>query len=167
MADRVHRELTDADIAKIAGTYHAWREGKDYADVSGFAYSAKHEEVARHDYVLTPGRYVGAEDAEDDGIPFAERFAADGATMLRRTGLLLDSAPVTPVVVPPAAGTWKLRGKGVPHLRRSSRGDLHVMVDVVVPTRPSKRQRELLVAFAQDAGEPVSGGGLREKLGLG
>src|SRR3954469_9942968 len=62
----------------------------------------------------------------------------------------------------------RLRGKGVPHLRRGSRGDLHVMVDVVVPTRLSKRQRELLVAFAQDAGEPVSGGGgLREKLGLG
>jgi molecular chaperone DnaJ len=62
----------------------------------------------------------------------------------------------------------RLRGKGVPHLRRGSRGDLHVMVDVVVPTRLSKRQRELLQAFADDAGEHVSGGGgLREKLGLG
>ena len=64
----------------------------------------------------------------------------------------------------------KLRGKGVPHLRRTgSRGDLHVMVDVVVPTKLSKRERELLQAYAQEAGDDVtaSGGGLREKLGLG
>jgi molecular chaperone DnaJ len=61
----------------------------------------------------------------------------------------------------------RLRGKGVPHLRRSSRGDLHVLVDVVVPTKLSKRQRELLESFAQESGETVGGsGGLREKLGL-
>jgi len=64
----------------------------------------------------------------------------------------------------------RLRGKGVPHLRRSgARGDLHVLVDVVVPTRLSRKARELLVAYADEAGEPVEsgGGGLREKLGLG
>jgi molecular chaperone DnaJ len=63
----------------------------------------------------------------------------------------------------------RLRGKGVPHLRRSGqRGDLHVMVDVVVPTKLSKKARELLEAYAQEAGEPVGhGGGLLEKLGLG
>jgi molecular chaperone DnaJ len=64
----------------------------------------------------------------------------------------------------------RLRGRGVPHLRRqSSRGDLHVIVDVVVPTKLSKRQRELLEEYAKDAGEDVSAPahGLREKLGLG
>ena len=61
----------------------------------------------------------------------------------------------------------KLRGRGVPHLRRHSvRGDLHVITNVRVPTKLSKRQRELLEAFAKEAGEPVSGPGLREKLGL-
>jgi molecular chaperone DnaJ len=62
----------------------------------------------------------------------------------------------------------RLRGRGVPHLRRSSqRGDLHVIVNVTVPTKLSKKQRELLEAFAKESGETVSpGGGLREKLGL-
>ena len=79
-----------------------------------------------------------------------------------------------PVEVEVKAGTQpgteiRLRGRGVPHLRRqSARGDLHVIVDVVVPTRLSKRQRELLEAYAKESGETVSGsgGGLREKLGL-
>ncbi|MEA2629920.1 MAG: molecular chaperone DnaJ [Chloroflexota bacterium] len=62
----------------------------------------------------------------------------------------------------------RLRGKGVPHLRRTGqRGDLHVMVDVVVPTKLSKRARELLVAYAEESGDSVAhGGGLLEKLGL-
>ena len=60
----------------------------------------------------------------------------------------------------------RLRGKGVPHLRRHSRGDLHVMVDVQVPTKLTKKQRELLEAYAKTSGEAVGGGGLREKLGL-
>ena len=62
----------------------------------------------------------------------------------------------------------RLRGKGVPHLRRAGqRGDLHVMVDVVVPTKLSKKARELLTAYAEESGEPVGhGGGLLEKLGL-
>jgi molecular chaperone DnaJ len=63
----------------------------------------------------------------------------------------------------------RLRGKGVPHLRRAGqRGDLHVLVDVVVPTKLSKKARELLVAYAQESGESVAhgGGGLLEKLGL-
>ncbi len=64
----------------------------------------------------------------------------------------------------------RLRGKGVPHLRRAGqRGDLHVMVDVVVPTKLSKKARELLAAYAEESGESVAhgGGGLLEKLGLG
>jgi molecular chaperone DnaJ len=61
----------------------------------------------------------------------------------------------------------RLRGKGVPHLRRSgSRGDLHVLVDVVVPTKLSKRQRELLEEYAKEAGDQTGHHGLREKLGL-
>jgi type I restriction enzyme M protein len=82
MVDRTRREFSDDDIAKITDTYHAWREGKDYANVPGFAYSASHAEVAQHGYVLTPGRYVGAQDVEDDGVPFAERFAALRETLV-------------------------------------------------------------------------------------
>ncbi len=81
MVDRTRREFSDEDIAKITDTYHAWREGNGYEDVPGFAYSAGDEEVAKHGYVLTPGRYVGAEAAEDDGVPFVERFAALRATL--------------------------------------------------------------------------------------
>ena len=77
MVDRVHRELTDADVAKIAGTYHAWRgdEGAgEYANVAGFCKAVKVEEIRKHGHVLTPGRYVGAEAAEEDGEPFEEKM---------------------------------------------------------------------------------------------
>ncbi len=77
LTDRVHRELSDADIAKIAGAYHAWRGDKgaaDYADVPGFCKSAKLDDIRKHGHVLTPGRYVGAEAAEDDGEPFDEKM---------------------------------------------------------------------------------------------
>ncbi len=77
MVDRVRRELTTEDIAKIAGTYHAWRGDPDageYADVPGFCKAATAEEIRGHGYVLTPGRYVGAEAAEDDGEPFEEKM---------------------------------------------------------------------------------------------
>jgi type I restriction enzyme M protein len=79
MVDRTRKAFSDADIAKIAGVYHAWRGEKDagaYEDVPGFCKVAKLEEIKSHGYVLTPGRYVGTEDAEDDDVPFAERFAA-------------------------------------------------------------------------------------------
>ncbi|MCC7014878.1 MAG: SAM-dependent DNA methyltransferase [Planctomycetes bacterium] len=78
MVDRVHREFTEADIAKVAGTYHAWRGDKDaakYADVAGFCKSAKLDEVRSHAHVLTPGRYVGAAAVEDDGEPFEKKLA--------------------------------------------------------------------------------------------
>jgi type I restriction enzyme M protein len=77
MVDRTHRELTDDDVARIAGTYHAWRGEKDagaYADVPGFCKSATLEEIRKHGHVLTPGRYVGAEAQQDDGEPFAEKM---------------------------------------------------------------------------------------------
>jgi type I restriction enzyme M protein len=78
LIDRVHRELTDADLEKIAGTYHAWRGDKGagkYADVPGFCKSASIDEIATHGHVLTPGRYVGSEAVEDDGEPFPEKMA--------------------------------------------------------------------------------------------
>ena len=83
MVTRRHRELTDAEIARIADTYHAWRgeEGAgDFEDVPGFCRSAPLDEVRKHGYVLTPGRYVGAEPEEDDGEPFEakmKRLAAE------------------------------------------------------------------------------------------
>ena len=76
LVDRVHRELTDDDIAKVVDAYHNWRgDGTGtYEDVAGFCKSAKLEEIADHGFVLTPGRYVGAEEVEDDGEPFAEKM---------------------------------------------------------------------------------------------
>jgi type I restriction enzyme M protein len=84
LRDRTHRELTDADIARIAATYHAWRGeagNGEYADIPGYCKSAAKEEIASHGYVLTPGRYVGAEDVVDDGEPFGEKMARLVATL--------------------------------------------------------------------------------------
>ena len=76
MVTRKHRELSDEEIAKIYDTYHNWRDGKEeYEDVQGFCKSASIEEVRGNEYILTPGRYVGIEEAEDDGEPFDEKMA--------------------------------------------------------------------------------------------
>ena len=93
MIDRVHRELTEEDIQRIADTYHAWRtmpppstsgrgaggegnpETADYADVPGFCKSATLDDIRHHNHILTPGRYVGAAEVEDDGEPFEEKMA--------------------------------------------------------------------------------------------
>ena len=75
LIDRRHRELTDEEIQKIAGTYHAWRgEGGKYQDVKGFCKSATVEEIRQHGHILTPGRYVGAEDIEEDDEVFEEKM---------------------------------------------------------------------------------------------
>lgn len=77
LVDRTRRELSDADIQKIADTYHAWRGEKDagkYADIPGFCKSATLDEIRKHGHVLTPGRYVGAEAAEDDGEAFTDKM---------------------------------------------------------------------------------------------
>jgi type I restriction enzyme M protein len=84
MISRRHRELTEEDILKISGTYHAWRTplpagaaakaGGTFEPIKGFCHSATLEEVRASNYVLTPGRYVGAEDLEDDGIPLEEKM---------------------------------------------------------------------------------------------
>ena len=103
MIDRTHRDLSAEDIARVADTYHTWRNGTDdsgpplhrhsgpragthaaaagegkteaYADVPGFCKSATMEDIRKHGHVLTPGRYVGAAPREDDGEPFADKMA--------------------------------------------------------------------------------------------
>lgn len=85
MVDRVHRELSNVDIRKIADTYHAWRGDKDgdrkYEDVPGFSSSATLERIRQHLHVLTPGRYVGVVDVEDEGEPFEVKMAQLTATL--------------------------------------------------------------------------------------
>ncbi len=77
LVDRTHREFSDDDISKITDTYHAWRKGRDgYEDIPGFCKSATLDAIRSHDYVLTPGRYVGAKVQEDDGEPFEEKMAS-------------------------------------------------------------------------------------------
>jgi type I restriction enzyme M protein len=75
MRDRVLRDFTGEDIRRIADTFLAWQTGKDYENVPGFCHSAKVEEIRKHDYVLTPGRYVGAAAQEEDSEPFEEKMA--------------------------------------------------------------------------------------------
>jgi type I restriction enzyme M protein len=76
LINRRTKELSEDDIIQISSVYHAWRTGDgQYEDVKGFCASVPLERVAELDYVLTPGRYVGLPDEEDD-FNFAERFAA-------------------------------------------------------------------------------------------
>jgi type I restriction enzyme M protein len=78
METRTLRVLDADDVARVADTYHSWRSRSPeapYADVPGFAKSAPLSEVREHDFVLTPGRYVGAADVEDDGEPIVDKIA--------------------------------------------------------------------------------------------
>ncbi|EIE1178522.1 type I restriction-modification system subunit M [Vibrio cholerae] len=80
MKDRVLRDFTQDDIQKVADLYHAWKTGAAvngiaYEDQAGFCKSATLEEIKKHDFVLTPGRYVGAAEELDDGVPFGEKMA--------------------------------------------------------------------------------------------
>ena len=74
METRVHKVLTDKDIAKIQDTIFSWRNGDGYEDIEGYCKSSTTEEIEKNNFVLTPGRYVGFADEEDDGIPFEEKF---------------------------------------------------------------------------------------------
>ena len=84
LVDRVHRDLGDEEVARIAGAYHAWRGDPDaapYADVPGFCKAATLDDIRKHGHVLTPGRYVGAEAVEDDGEPFEVKMTRLVATL--------------------------------------------------------------------------------------
>ena len=74
MVDRKHRDLTDEDIKKLADTFEAFQKGT-LKEVQGFCAIADMETIQKQDYILTPGRYVGIEEAEDDGEPFEEKMA--------------------------------------------------------------------------------------------
>lgn len=74
MIDRRVRELSEEDIQKIASTYHNLRNGKDYENVAGFCGEATITEISEQDFILTPGRYVGIEEQEDDGEPYEEKM---------------------------------------------------------------------------------------------
>ena len=74
MKDRVLRDFDPTDIKRIADTFHAWQSGTDFQDEKGFCFSAKLEDMQKHDYVLTPGRYVGAADAGEDSEPFTDKM---------------------------------------------------------------------------------------------
>lgn len=85
MVDRTHKELTEEDIAEIAKTYHTWRgEEKDgnYEDIPGYCKAATLAAIQKNDYVLTPGRYVGVAEEEDDGIPFEDKMTALTQTLM-------------------------------------------------------------------------------------
>jgi type I restriction enzyme M protein len=75
MEDRTHRAFTEEDMAKLTTTYHEWRKvGGTYQDIKGFCKSATLPEIEKHNFVLTPGRYVGIMDEVDDGIPFEHKI---------------------------------------------------------------------------------------------
>lgn len=77
MADRTHKEFSDEDIQRIAERFHAWRGTNEikYTDEAGFCKEVAIEEVRENDHILTPGRYVGLADEEEDGEPFEEKMA--------------------------------------------------------------------------------------------
>jgi type I restriction enzyme M protein len=84
LVDRVHRELSNDEVHKIAGTYHAWRGDTNagaYADVPGFCRAVKLDGIRKRGHVLTPGRYVGAQEVEDDGEPFEDNMTQLATTL--------------------------------------------------------------------------------------
>jgi type I restriction enzyme M protein len=89
LIDRVHRELSDDDIRIIVDTYHAWRGDKGtkktYEDVPGFCKSGTLDDIRHHGHILTPGRYVGAAEVEDDGEPFNDKMARLSAKLREQT----------------------------------------------------------------------------------
>jgi type I restriction enzyme M protein len=75
MKDRVLRDFAESDIEQIALTFHKWQHKKGYINIPGFCYSATIADIKKHDYVLTPGRYVGTSEVEDDSTPFSIKMA--------------------------------------------------------------------------------------------
>jgi type I restriction enzyme M protein len=100
LVDRVHRDLSNEDITRIARSYHAWRGEKDsgnYEDVLGFCKSVATEEIAAQGYVLTPGRYVGSEEIDDGDEPFEDKMKRLTATLRKQQheAATIDSAITT------------------------------------------------------------------------
>ena len=94
METRVLKVLTDEDIQKVQDTVSSWRTGDEYKDVEGYCKSSTTEEIEKNNFVLTPGRYVGFADEEDDGIPFDEKISLlnDKLSELRKKSNLLDAS---------------------------------------------------------------------------
>ena len=98
MISRTQKEFGVEDIAAIAKTYHAWRGEKkdgDYEDEAGYCKSATIQDIRKHDFVLTPGRYVGAAALEDDGIPFETKMTEMSQTLY---GQMAESAKLDEVI---------------------------------------------------------------------
>lgn len=82
LINRRNKELTDKDLKQIADTYHNWRNPKGkYQDIDGFCKSASIEEVKKNNYILMPGKYVGTQEEETDGIPFEDKMQTLTATL--------------------------------------------------------------------------------------
>ncbi len=81
MIDRKQKAFDNEDTKGLADTFHAFRKDESYEDVAGEFYAATTEEIAKQDYILTPGRYVGVAEEEDDGVPFAEKMSVLTATL--------------------------------------------------------------------------------------
>lgn len=99
LVDRVHRELTDSEVAKIAGTYHAWRGDKEagkYSNMAGFCRAAKQDDIRKFGHVLTPGVYVGSEATVDETEPFDEKMQSLSATVRRQ---MSDAAELDDAIV--------------------------------------------------------------------
>ena len=143
---KVPAGVKDGQRIRLAGKGAPGRRGGPAGDLFVVVHVTEHELFGRKgdDLTLT--------------VPITFAEAALGTTLLVPTVEGEEEVEIKPGTQP---GTEiRLRGKGVPHVRRSGvRGDLHVLVDVAVPTRLSKRQRELLTQYADDAGEAVGGGG--------
>jgi type I restriction enzyme M protein len=74
MKDRVLRDFTIADVKEIADTFHKWQKNEDYEDIQGFCKSTTLAEIAKNDFVVTPGRYVGTTEKEEDSEPYTEKM---------------------------------------------------------------------------------------------
>ena len=97
MVDRVRRDFDSKDVAKITDTYHAWRGQPDvlerygnYKNISGFCYSANLDDIKTHGYILTPGRFVGAEEESGDTVPFDEKFSTLKETLEKQFSIGKD-----------------------------------------------------------------------------
>ena len=74
MKDRALRDFTQEDLNQVTETFHSWQIGENYENIAGFVKSADLAVLQKHDFVLTPGRYVGAAAEEDDCEPFVEKM---------------------------------------------------------------------------------------------